>query len=106
MAHPVLVSLGLKLAPVLFDKVVEKVEDKFDDVPKVGPNDDGEIVEVVETVEKLVLSKKKAGGWSFVAMAFASFGATQGWWGQEVADFANTLLSNPEVIEAIEGLVE
>ena len=106
MAHPALVSIGLKLAPVLFDKVVEEVKDKLDDVQKVGLNDDGEIVEVVDTVERFVLSKKKAGGWSVIAMAFMSFGALQGWWGQDVADFANTLLSNPEVVEAIESAVE
>lgn len=106
MAHPALIALGKIAAPLIMKKVTKEIERKFDDVPKVGPNDDGEIIELADTVEAYVVDKKKAGGWSAIAIALAYFGASQGWFGPEVAQLIDTLLSNPEVVEAIEGVVE
>ena len=106
MAHPALIALGKIAAPLIMKKVTKEIERKFDDIPSIGSNEDGHIVEIVDTVESYVIDKKKAGGWSTIAIALAYFGASQGWFGPEVAQLIDTLLSNPEVVEVIESAVE
>ncbi len=110
-------ALLAKLAPVVkpfapvakklfLKKVTKEVGRALDDIPSIGSNEDGQIIEIVDTVESYVIDKKKAGGWSTIAIALAYFGAGQGWFGPEVAQLIDTLLSNPEVVEVIESAVE
>lgn len=106
MAHPALVTAGKLLAPLLFKKVTREIERKLDDIPKVGPNDDGKIIELVDTVEAYAIDKKKAGGWVAIAIPLAYFASSQGWISPEIAELINTILSNPEAVQAIESAVD
>jgi len=76
------------------------------EVVKITESDDAhEIGELVTEVHTAV-SKKKAGGWVAVAIALSYFASSQGWISPEIADLVNAILSNPEAVEAIEGVVE
>lgn len=109
MAIPApLIAIGKQiLAKTLYTKVTKEIDRKFEKISEnTAINEDNEIVEIVDTIEEAVISKKKVSAWATVATALAYFASSQGWIDPAIADLVNTILSNPETVEAIEEAVE
>lgn len=93
-------------------KVTKEIERKFDDIPQVTSNEDGEIVEILtDTVEVYEgVDNKKAGGWVSALAPLATgviyWASSQGYIPVEIAQLIDSLLSNPEVLEAADKAVE
>ena len=103
MAIPAaLLTLGKQ---IIAKAVYTKVTKEFNKVTEA--NNDGEIIEIVDSLEDVAtISKGKVSAWAVVAVALTGFAETQGWLPPSVSGLIQTLLSNPEVIEGIEGNVE
>ena len=106
MAIPAaILGLGKQLiAKAIMTKVTKEMNDKYEDIK--AKNTDGEVIALTNTIEKAVISKKKASGWVGVVIALVYFASSAGYISPEIANLVDTLLSNPEVVEAIEGAVE
>ena len=102
MAIPAaLVVLGKN---ILAKAVYTTVTKEYNKITKA--NDDGEIIEIVDSLEEATISKGKVSAWAVVAVAVTGFAETQGWLPPSVSGLIQTLLSNPEVIQGIESAVE
>ena len=102
MAIPAaLLTLGKQ---ILAKAVYTKVTKEFNKVTEA--NDDGEIIEIVDSLEEAVISKKKVSAWASVATALTYFASSQGWIDPAIAELVNSILSNPDTVEAIEEIVE
>lgn len=104
--HPILIALKPIAEKLIMTKVVKEVNRGFKNIQKTTANDDREVIEIVDTIETAVVSKKKVSAWSAVAIAVAYYASSQGLIDPALADLINTLLSNPEVVEGIESVVE
>ena len=94
---------------LVMKKVTKEIDRKFEKiVPESStiPNDDNEVVEFTDTVEALVVSPKKVSAWVSVVTACVYFASSQGYIAPEIAELVNSILSNPETVQAIEGMVE
>jgi hypothetical protein len=105
MAIPVVVVSLLKqvVAKALYTKVTKELDRGLN---KVVSNADNETIEIVETIEQAVISKKKVSGWATVAISLVYFASAQGYIDPAIADLVSSILSNPETVTAIEGMVE
>ena len=102
MAIPAaLITLGKQ---IIAKAVFTKVTKEFNKVTEA--NDDGEIIEIVDSLEEAVISKKKVSAWASVVTALVYFASSQGYIDPAIAELVNSILSNPETVEAIEGVVE
>ena len=105
MASPLLIIGKQLLAKALLKKVEREVTKHVNGAMALDKDEKGEFKKAVEVITVEKVSSKKVSGWAFIAISFAYFASTQGWISPEVADFVNTLLSNPEVVEGIEGAI-
>ena len=105
MASPLLLIGKQLIAKALLKKVEQEVTKRVNGAMALDKDENGEFKKAVETITVEKVSAKKASGWVFVATSFAYFASTQGWISPEVAGFINTLLSSPEVVDAVEGAI-
>ena len=94
---------------LVMKKVTKEIDRKFEKiVPESStiPNDDNEVVEFTDTVEALVVSPKKISAWTSVITACVYFASSQGYIDPAIADLVNSILSNPDTVQAIEGVIE
>ena len=106
MAPAIAELLKTIAAKAVLTKVEKEVDRGLSNVAKTIANDDSEVIEVVETIETAVVSKKKVSAWAAVVTALAYFASSQGYIDPAIADLINSILSNPDTVEAIEGVVE
>jgi hypothetical protein len=88
------------LAPTIKKAIMTKA------IKEVSVKLEGDEKETFTQVSTDVVSGKKSTAWASVAILTAYFASSQGWVSPEVANFINSLLSNPFVIEAIETSVD
>ena len=100
------VKAGIKqvAAKAFMDKVTEKMEDKYEDIK--AKNTDGEVIALTNVIEKAVISKKKTSAWVGVVSAILYFASAKGYIDPALAELVNSILSNPDTVEAIETLAE
>jgi hypothetical protein len=96
-----LLTLGKQ---ILAKAVYTKVTKEFNKVTEA--NDDGEIIEIVDSLEEAVISKKKVSAWASLVTPLVYFASSQGYIDPAIAELVNSILSNPDTVEAIEGVVE
>ena len=94
------------LAKALYKKVTKELDKGYDKITKTTANDDNEVMEIVGTVEDAVLSKGKVSAWVSVVTAILYYASSQGYIDPALAELVNTILSNPEVVEGIEEVIE
>ena len=102
MAIPVAV-IGL-FKTIAIKAVMKKVEKE---VFKIESENDDSVTGTVGAIENaLEVDKKKVSGWTTVIIALTYFASAQGYIDPSIAELVNTILSNPDVVESIEGVVE
>ena len=103
--HPLAALAKVAIEKALFKKVAKEVNRGFKNIQKSVANDDDEIIEITDVVQATELSKGKISGWVAIVTALAYFASSQGYIDPAVAELINTLLSNEEVVQGIEQVV-
>lgn len=74
------------------------------EIAKITEETDDSVTGVIETVEVAVVSKKKVAAWIPVITALVYFLSAQGYITPEIAELLNSILSNPETVDALENI--
>lgn len=93
LLKPIAAKLLLKKATKEVSKVIESI-------------DSVDTVKFTEEVETLVIDKKKGSAWAMVVIGLVYTASNMGYIDPAIADLVNSILSNPETVEAIEAVVE
>ena len=102
MAIPVAV-IGL-FKSLAIRAVMKKVERE---VVKIDRDSEDTVTGTVGVIEEAIsVDKRKVSAWATVVIALTYFASSQGYIDPAIAELVNTILSNPEVVEGIEAVVE
>ena len=102
MAIPVAV-IGL-FKSLAIRAVMKKVERE---VVKIDRDSDDTVTGTVGVIEEAIsVDKRKVSAWATITIALTYFASSQGYIDPAIAELVNTILSNPEVVEGIEAVVE
>lgn len=98
--NPLILGLGKQILAKALLKEVTKVAMKV-----TKESEDTVTGELVDEIE-LAISKPKVSAWAAVVVSLVYFASSLGYISPEIAVLVDSILSNPETVEAIESVVE